>query len=79
METNVKLNNTEQQEDMQLVPLIKLCYHQFKTNWAWFLLSVVLCAAIGWVYLQRQPRIFQRQSVMLIEDANDAGAGSSFR
>lgn len=79
METNVKLNNTEQQEDMQLVPLIKLCYHQIKTNWAWFLLSAVVCAAIGWVYLQRQPRIFQRQSVMLIEDANDAGAGSSFR
>lgn len=80
METNVNLTNAEQQEEeMQLVPLIKLCYHQFKTNWAWFLLSVVICVAIGWFYLQRQPRVFQRQSVMLIEDGDDGAGSSSFR
>ena len=80
METNVNLNNAEQQEEeMQLVPLIKLCYHQFKTNWAWFLLSAVICVAIGWFYLQRQPRVFQRQTVMLIEDGDDGSSSSSFR
>ena len=67
--------NEQQQEETQLLPLIKLCYHQFIRHWWWFAVSVAVCLAAGWWYQQCQPRVFKRQSVMLIEDA-DVQSGS---
>ena len=50
METK-SINPQEQQdEEMQLIPLLKLCYHQFINHWAWFALSAVVCGCIGWFY-----------------------------
>ena len=60
---------------MQLIPLLKLCYHQFINHWAWFALSAVVCGCIGWYYQQCQPRVYQRQAVMLIEDSNGSSTG----
>lgn len=75
METK-SINPQEQQdEDMQLIPLLKLCYHQFINHWAWFALSAVVCGCIGWFYQQCQPRVYQRQAVMLIEDSNGSSTG----
>ena len=65
----------QQQEETHLLPLIKLCYYQFIRHWWWFAVSVIVCLAAGWWYQQRQPRVFKRQSVMLIEDA-DVQSGS---
>lgn len=43
METK-SINPQEQQdEEMQLIPLLKLCYHQFINHWAWSLYRP-LCA-----------------------------------
>ena len=61
---------TEETEETELLPLIKLCCLQALRHWWWFALSVALCMAAGWWHQQRQPRIYQRQSVMLIEDAD---------
>lgn len=66
-------NNMEGNNEMQLIPLLKLCYHKFLQNWYWFTLSVIVCVALGWIYLQRQSRVYERQSVMLIEEANTSG------
>lgn len=62
---------------MQLVPLLKLCFVQFVRNWKWFLLSVIVCLAAGWYYQQSQPRVYKRQSVMLIEDASSSSGTMS--
>lgn len=81
MDNNL-INSTEQQdEELQLAPLLKICYLTFIKNWWWFLLSCVLCVSISWLYQQRQERIFQRQAVMLIEDTENTSATgtSSFR
>lgn len=58
---------------------VKLCLAQLLVNWKWFLLSVTVCMVLGWLYWQSKPRVFLRQSVMLIEDAsgNSMGFGSS--
>lgn len=63
-----KYTNTQEQanEEVQLVPLMRLCLEEFKTHWWWFLLSALLCVSFGWYYQQKQQRIFQRQAVMLI-------------
>ena len=69
-------NITEQQEEeLQLGPLLKLCYHLCLKHWWWFVLSCILCICLSWFYQQRQQRIFQRQSVMLIEDSNNSSGG----
>lgn len=71
---------TDQQDDeMQLIPLIKLCYHQFISNWGWFALSAAFCLCVGWYYQQKQSRIYQRQAVMLIEDADGSSTTNGFR
>ena len=73
-------NNMEGNNEMQLIPLLKLCYHKFMQNWYWFTLSVIVCVALGWIYQQRQSRIYERQSVMLIEEGNGtSGSMSSLR
>ena len=80
MENKSIYNSAEQQDDeMQLVPLMKLCYHQFIAYWGWFVLSAALCVCIGWFYQQKQSRIYQRQAVMLIEDSNGNSSTSGFR
>ena len=59
-----------QEDNLQLIPLLKLCSAHFIRHWLWFALSVAICVACGWLYTQCQPRVFQRQAVMLIEDAD---------
>lgn len=63
------------EEEVQLVPLMKMCLEEFKTHWWWFLLSAMLCVSCGWYYQQKQQRIYQRQAVMLIEDSDASSAG----
>lgn len=63
------------EDNVQFIPLLKTCYEQFLKHWWWFLLSVIACLGIGWYYQQTQPRIYQRQAVMLIEDADASSMG----
>lgn len=76
MENN-KQNFVEEENDMQLADLLKVCYAHFKMNWGWFVISAVVCLIVGYIYLQRQPRIYQSQAVMLIESADPSGMGGS--
>ena len=62
METKSIISQEQQDEEMQLIPLLKLCYHQFINHWAWFALSAVVCGCIGWYYQQCQPRVYQRRA-----------------
>ena len=70
MENNMAPCNIEKEEDMQIVPILRYCYKIFLLKWKWFALSVLVCLVLGFLYQQAQPRIFMRQSVMLIEDAD---------
>ncbi len=80
MESQLKYPE-EKDEETQIVPLLQTCYREFCSHWWWFVLSVVLCLGIGTYYLMRQARVYQRQSVMLIEDSNGSSSsgGSSSR
>ena len=75
------MKNTQmQREDIQdnqseLLPILKICYYQFISNWKWFLASVIVCLVIGWFYQQRQSRVYHRDAVMLIEDAENSASG----
>lgn len=69
----------EHEEDMELLPVLKICYRQFVSNWGWFLFSSIVCLALGWFYQQTRARIYQRQAVVLIEGSEGTGAGSMTR
>ena len=75
MENN-KQTFVEDENELQIADLVKICYMHLKTNWGWFVASVVVCLIAGYVYLQRQPRIYQSQAVMLIENMDPSGMNS---
>lgn len=68
------VQNTNKEEDIQLIPLFKMCWALFLANLKWFILSVILCLVLGYLYQARQSRVYQRQAVILFED-NESGSG----
>ena len=74
---NQQIPSPVQAEKSELYPTIRLCWEIFLNTWKWFVLSVVLCLLIGYLYYNSRTRIYQRQSVMLIEDAEGSGGGLS--
>ena len=74
MENN-KQNIAESENELQLTDLVKICYGHLKMNWWWFVISAIVCVIGGYIYLQRQPRIYQSQAVMLIENMDPSGMG----
>ncbi|MBR1446095.1 MAG: polysaccharide biosynthesis tyrosine autokinase, partial [Alloprevotella sp.] len=75
---NNQVNRQRQEEEAQLIPLLKTCFRIFIAKWYLFALSCIICLALGWLYQQRKQRIYQRQAVMLIEDSGGGtGAGKS--
>lgn len=66
----------EKKDDLQFVDIVNICWATFRANWAWFVLSVIVCTICGFLFQQCQPRTYQRQSVMLIEDANPSNLGN---
>lgn len=67
----------EQEESTDFVPMLRSCYRQFLRHWWWFAISIPLCLALGWLYQQKQSRVYQRQSVMLIEDSDPSSFSTS--
>lgn len=76
MDTNNYFNETENEEEIDLARQLHACFAAVASRWHWFVVSVILCLAVGWIYQQRKTRIYQRQAVILIEDS-DGGSFSS--
>ena len=49
----------------------------FLFNWKWFILSVIVCLAVGRLYLATKPNIYQRSAVLLVKDDSGTGGSSS--
>lgn len=71
METNSFKEDIEK-DDSQVVPMLRAGWFYFRTYWKWFLLSAIVFLALGYYYQQRQPRVYQRQAVMLLEDTESS-------
>lgn len=75
----INQNNNTEKEDAPLLPVLLRCYHEFVDHWKWFVLSAVVCTGLSYLYQQRQARVYQRQTVMLIEDADPSSSGMTPR
>lgn len=49
----------------------------FSSHWKWFAASVIICLAVGKVYLDMQPRIYKRSAVMLVKDDGSTSGRAS--
>ena len=70
METIIKSDNAQQTDDMlSLRDILDIFIYQ----WKWFVLSVIICLGLGYLYLMTKPNIYQRAAVMLVKDDSNAG------
>ena len=72
---NQQPQTLNQAENSEMYPTVRLCWEIFLKTWKWFVLSVVLSLVIAYLYSNSRTRIYQRQSVMLIEDSEGSGGG----
>ena len=68
--------NAEEENELSLADILKLCWDFFKANWKWYALSVVVCLVLGEVYKRRSTLIYKSQAVVLIENAEPTDMAS---
>ncbi len=78
MQQNISttIYDQEQEENQQTIQILKICYRVFMAKWYWFIASALICLALGYLYQQRKMRVYHRQAVMLIENAEAQGGSS---
>ena len=70
---NTTTIQTEQQQETESMLSLRDILDIFVYNWKWFVVSAIICVALGRLYLATQPKIYQRQSVMLVKESNSGG------
>lgn len=73
---NTPAQNSVQQENEEIISLRDM-FDMFLFNWKWFLLSIIVCCALGYIYLKKQPKVYQRQAMMLVKEENGMSRRSS--
>ena len=63
----------EENEEMDIFSILRICVAVFLRNWKWFLLSVVACLLFALLFVKKQPRVYSRQSTLLIENNDNNG------
>ncbi len=59
-------------EEIDWLPLIRECVRVLRANWKWFVLSVIICTGLAFLYAQSRPRVYKRTATMQVEDANSS-------
>lgn len=71
---NTSYNSYQEEEEKNTwLPVIIKAWNIFIAHWPWFLLSVIVCTFLAYLYQAQLPRIYQRTSTILIKD--DSGKG----
>ena len=70
---NTTTIQTEQQQETESMLSLRDILDIFVYNWKWFVVSAIICVALGRLYLATQPKIYQRQAVMLVKDDDGRG------
>ena len=76
---NLELENIQQEEDERSFFDLQAILMTVILNWKWFVLSVLLCLGLAFLYLRYATPIYQATAKLLIKDENNSGrARSSF-
>lgn len=74
LDSEIKLEQDQEEKssiDFQTI------YSTLILNWKWFLLSVVLCAAVAVAYVKLAPKVFQSSTKILIKDDDSSKKGGA--
>ena len=74
-EFNNEQKNQETQEEQSSFNF-QTVYTAFILNWKWYLLSVILCLGLGFLYIRYTTPIYNTSAKLLIKDGNDDKKGS---
>lgn len=71
---NLELENVQNQEEKSAIDF-QLIYTTLILNWKWFILSIILCLGLGYIYLQYAKPVFQTTTKVLIKDDDQSKRG----
>ena len=71
---NLELENVQNQEEKSAIDF-QLIYTTLILNWKWFILSIILCLGLGYLYLQHAKPVFQTTTKVLIKDDDQSKRG----
>ena len=60
-------------EEIDWLSLFRECANILRRRWKWFVLSVIVCLVLAFLYQQKQARVYQRTATVLVEDASGTG------
>ena len=66
---NLELENVQNQEEKSAIDF-QLIYTTLILNWKWFILSIILCLGLGYLYLHS--RLRQKYSSRMMTKASEA-------
>ncbi len=72
MEENKNLGTTPQETEEQSAINFQTIYTMLVLNWQWFVLSVIVCLGIGFVYLRYTTPIYQTTAKLLIKEEENS-------
>ena len=61
----------DENEELDVFTILKICFAVFIRNWKWFLLSVLVCLILAFVVLKKQSRVYSREATILIESSEN--------
>ncbi len=76
---NLELNSVQEPEEKSSIDF-QLIYTTLILNWKWFLLSIIVCLGLGYLYLKYATPAYQSTTKVLIKDDDQSkrrGMGSS--
>ncbi|MCD8202240.1 MAG: polysaccharide biosynthesis tyrosine autokinase [Prevotella sp.] len=74
IENNQKYQETKETETSSFS--FETIYTAFILNWKWFLLSVLICLCIGFLYIRYKTPVYNMTAKLLIKDDNNKKSGS---
>lgn len=76
MEENRNLELGSVQEEEKSAIDFQLIYSTLILNWKWFILSIIVCLGLGYLYLKCAKPVFQTTTKVLIKDDDQNKRGS---
>ena len=68
----ITTNNETSDSGFQIRAYLMACAH----NWYWFVMSIIACACIAFLYSKSQPKLYSSSSLILVKTDKNTSAGS---
>ena len=69
---NLQLEDAVQEQEEKSAIDFQLIYTNLILNWKWFVLSLIVCLGLGYLYLRYATPAYQASTKVLIKDDDDS-------